>query len=334
MALRIAYIGAGNFSTRYVFPQLAHHDVELVAICDLDEAKAEQAQRRFGFRETYRDFRDMLDGVNPDAVFCVGGPKVHHPVGIEVLNQGYPLYIQKPPAPTSAAVREMAEAAAAQGVVCHVGFNFRFAPAVQRAKSILQSEEFGQPLVGVFRYGLCSGATPAAYVIDQHCHLLDLARFLLGDVRALEVTRSGLPDARDYVAAVSFQSGAIGTLNFTSGQIIDKEFAYFEITGQGTFLYSHGGATLVWRRPGQSPWWTDPQPDHVIERGMYGEHVGLESLGYFGDIANFVAAVKAEEEDLSPIASTVGTMELCEEVLGQLEAGLSANQARGREEQS
>jgi myo-inositol 2-dehydrogenase/D-chiro-inositol 1-dehydrogenase len=292
--------------------------MELGAICDLDETKAERARRRFGFGETYTDFREMLETEKPDAVFCVGGPKVHHSVGIEVLKRGYPLYVQKPPAPSSAAAREMAEAAASEEVVCHVGFNFRFAPAVQQAKSILRSEEFGQPLLGIFRYGLCAGRTAAAYVIDQHCHLLDLARFLLGDVRALQVTRSGLADARDYVAAVSFESGVVGTLNFTSGQIVDKEFCYFEITGQGTFLYSHGGASLVWRRACARRWWNDPQPDHVVERGMYGEHVGLEALGYFGDVANFVAAVNGDQEDLSPIGSTIGTMELCEEILGQL----------------
>ena len=43
----------------------------------------------------------------------------------------------------------------------------------------------------------------------------------------------------------------------------------------------------------------------------------LETFGYVSDVVNFVAAVKGEEEDIS----TIGTMELCEEILRQMELG-------------
>ena len=46
----------------------------------------------------------------------------------------------------------------------------------------------------------------------------------------------------------------------------------------------------------------------------------MPQLGYLGDVANFVAAVKGEEPDLAPIGSTVGTMELCEKALKQMES--------------
>src|SRR4051794_38179683 len=81
MSLKIAYIGAGGFSTRSIFPQLARHDVVLSAICDLDEDKAQLAARRFGFAAVYTDFRRMLERERPDAVFCVGGPQVHFKIG-------------------------------------------------------------------------------------------------------------------------------------------------------------------------------------------------------------------------------------------------------------
>ena len=160
----------------------------------------------------------------------------------------------------------------------------------------------------------------ADVVMDQHCHLFDLARFLMGDVKMAKAIRSSRShDARDYVVAVEFQSGAVGTLNFSSGQIAEKEFIYFEITGKGTFLHSHGCEKLMWYRPAKAPWWKEPQADYVFGRGVYGGQVTLETLGYVADVANFIAAVKGEAEDLSPIGSAVGTMELCEEVLRQIE---------------
>jgi predicted dehydrogenase len=324
MGLRIAYIGAGSFTNQYMFPQLAQHGLDLAAVCDLKEERALTAQRRYGFGEVYLDFRRMLERVKPQAVFCVGGPKVHHEVGMEVLDRGFPLYVQKPPALGGAATAEMAQLAARKGVVCHVGFNFRSAPAVRQAKRIIAGEEFGRPLMGMFRYGLCDGKTMADAVTDQHCHLADLARFLMGEVRSLTVVGSAVPDARDYVACVRFESGTVGTLNFTSGQIIDKEFVYFEVTGQRGFVYSHEGATLVWRRNGKPPWWKNPEPDHYFAHGFFGRHVTLETMGYIGDVANFVAAVKGEEKDVSPIGDTVGTMALCEEMLRQIGKGAEA----------
>jgi len=41
-------------------------------------------------------------------------------------------------------------------------------------------------------------------------------------------------------------------------------------------------------------------------------------MGYVGDVANYLAAVKGEEKDASPIRSAIGTMEFCEEVLRQM----------------
>jgi myo-inositol 2-dehydrogenase/D-chiro-inositol 1-dehydrogenase len=318
MSLRIAYIGAGSFTNSNMFPQLSQHGVELAAVCDLVEEKARAAQQRYGFKKVYTDFRRMLEDERPNAVFCVGGPKVHYEVGREVLDRGFPLYVQKSPAPTSAATREMADIAARKGVVCHVGFNIRHAPAVRQARNILQMPDFGTPLMGIFRYGLCYGKTMADVVMDQHCHLVDLARFILGDVASATVIKSGIPEARDYVVSLRFTSGAVGTLNFTSGQVIEKEFIYLEVTGRGTFLHCHGCTDLVWFRPMQGTWWKDPQPDHCLRHGFYGRQVTLETLGYLGDVSNFLAAVKGEAPDLSPVASTVGTMELCEEILQQM----------------
>jgi myo-inositol 2-dehydrogenase/D-chiro-inositol 1-dehydrogenase len=303
-----------------MFPQLAQHKLELAAVCDLDEAKARTAQVKYGFAKAYTNFRAMLDAEKPQAVFCVGGPKVHYEVGMEVLDRGYPLYVQKSPAPSSQDTRRMAELAAKRNVLCHVGFNFRSAPAVSQARGNMRMPEFGRPLMGIFRYGLCFGNTVRDVVMDQHCHLVDLALFLMGPIARINVMKSPILAARDYVCAVQFQSGSVGTLNFTSGQIVEKEFTYFEITGEGTLQYSHD-FNLMWRRPVKGSWWQDPQADHVLGRGWYGSRAAEQTLGYLGDVANFAAAVAGASQDISPVSSTVHTMEVCEEIVRQLEEG-------------
>ena len=309
--LRIAHIGAGAFSNGYIFPQLEYHNARLVALCDLVRAKAEAAARRYGFEAVYVDFREMLEAERPDAVVCIGGPQVHYEVGKEVLQRGFPLYVQKSPAPTAEATREMAETAKKAGVVCHVGFNIRSAEALLRAREIVARDEFGPVALVVVRYGLVSGRTLQDAVMDQHCHAFDLARQLGGEVREMAVQRGEVEGDRGYVVAVKFESGAVGTLNFTSGQIPSKEFLYFEVTGtDGHFLTCHD-FDLTYR--------SGAAPDEAYTVGNFaGRLRDLTWLGYVGDLGNFLDAVRGVAEDRAPIADTIETMELCEEAYRQL----------------
>lgn len=309
--LRIAHIGAGAFSNGYIFPQLAAHNVRLVAICDLIEEKAQAAAARYGFEHIRTDFRQMLEAEEPDAVVCIGGPEVHYEVGREVLERGFPLYVQKSPAPSSAATQELADLAAKAGVVCHVGFNIRSSEALLRAKEIMARDEFGPVTLVIVRYGLVSGKTLRDAVMDQHCHAFDLLRQLGGTVCELSVKRGEVKGDRGYVAAAKFGSGAVGSVNFTSGQMPANEFLYFEVTGtDGHFLTCHD-FDLTYR--------SATGPDEVHRVGNFaGRLRDLTWLGYVGDLANFLDAVRSAAEDRAPIGDTVATMKLCEEAYRQL----------------
>lgn len=311
--LRLAYIGAGGFTNAFMYPQLRSHPVELAAVCDLVEAKAQLAAAQYGFARVYTDFHRMLDEVRPEAVICVGGPQVHYEIGREVLAAGFPLYVQKSPALSAALTQELADFAAAQGVVCHVGFNLRQSEAVRRARELLQTPEFGPLTLAIVRYGLVSGPTLENAVMDQHCHAYDTLRRLAGEVTALDVRVANVPGKRGYVVAAELASGAVATLNFTSEQPWLQEFFYFELTGtNGHVVYSHD-FDLLYRQP--------DAPEQHWRRGVYtGDRVAdLRWLGYVPDVANFLAAVRGTEPDESPIADAVGTMKLCEEVYRQLQ---------------
>lgn len=309
--LRLAYIGAGGFTNAYMYPQLLLHDAQLVGVCDLVREKAELAARRYGFERVYTDFKQMLAETQPEAVICVGGPKVHYEVGRQVLELGYPLYVQKSPAPTAAQTQELADLAAEKGVVCHVGFNLRQSRAVSRSRQIITGEQFGPTTLVSVRYGLVMGATLRDAVMDQHCHGFDTLRHLGGGVRDLTVRGLEVEGQRGYAAVVTFESGAVGTIAFTPGQIIDREFMYFEVTGTGGQMITSHDFNLTYRQAGQA--------DEVHVPGNFsGLLSGLQWLGYVNDVASFLAAVRGEAEDPSPMSDAVGTMKLCEEAYRQL----------------
>jgi myo-inositol 2-dehydrogenase/D-chiro-inositol 1-dehydrogenase len=321
--LRIGYVGAGSFTNRFMYPQLAKHDIELVAVCDLDESRARRAQGQYGFAHVYTDFRRMCDEQRLDALFCVGGPQVHYHVGMEILDRGLPLYVQKSPAPTAAGTREMAELARRKGVVCHVGFNIRSSVAVARSRLLMAAPEFGRASLCIVRYGYIAGATIEEAVMDQNCHAVDTLRYLMGDVASLHAVPGSVVGLRHYVVAVTFVDGSVGTLNFTSEQG-GRDFFYFEVTGEkGHMLLSHH-FSLRYKQAGspQSP--LGPAPEQVFETAVWGGEDTLHWMGYVADVANYLAAVRGDEADRSPIASTVGTMETCEEIYRQLRARGSA----------
>jgi predicted dehydrogenase len=306
MPLRVSYIGAGGFSSRFIHPQLGRHGVVLSAICDLDEPRARYAATCYGFERVYTDFHEMLEREEPDAVFCVGPQAMQYAVGLEVLRAGFPLYVQKPAAISSEQTREMAEAAREAGVICHVGFNLRSAPAARRTREAILSGEFGTPTLGIFRYGLMSRPNWREAILDQHVHAIDLLLHLLGDWRAAQVTPILQEGTRGYVAGLALESGCAAALCTTHEMDAGDEFISFEITGRdGHAVFCHDG-DLRYHRPGAD--------DVMMRMGTWNQQRLIDWWGYFDDVASFFAAVRGEAEDICPIADTIRTMELGEEI--------------------
>ena len=307
--MKICYIGAGNFSNTFIYPQLARHGVELAAVCDLVEEKAQAAAAMYGFEQVYTDFEKMLDEQQPDAVFCIGAKNMHYTVGMKVIERGFPVYVQKPPAATTEQTREMAAMAEAKNTVCHVGFNMRSSGAVAMTKKLLEGDEFGAPTLMIYRYGLFMGETWWAGIHDQHCHAIDAMLYLLGDVASVHVEPMLEEGARGYVAVMVMESGAVASLNTTSEQDMRDEFVYFEVTGREQHcVISHDG-DLRYHRPDGS--------DICLRAGTYFPSRLLEHFGYVDDVTNFLAAARREEADRCPVGDTIRTMELVEEIYRQ-----------------
>jgi myo-inositol 2-dehydrogenase/D-chiro-inositol 1-dehydrogenase len=314
--VRAGFIGTGGFPNIFFFPQLSLHAVEPVAVCDIVEERAVDAQRRFGFAAAYTDFHEMLDSERLDAIFVAIGGQAHYEIARELLPRRIPLYLQKPPSSTSAQAAELTAFAAEHATLCHVGFNLRYSVAHRHAREIMESAAFGRVSLVLFRYGLMIPGTWRFAMAEQHVHAFDSLLFLGGPVTEVRAMPGLTDGARSYAALLKFESGAVGALSFTSGQSDSKEFTYFEVTGENqNFLTCHD-FDLVYRRGGAGA------ADEVYTRGNYGHLPNLHWLGYHDDVANFLAAIRGLEDDRSPVATTVATMALCEEVYKQLrEAG-------------
>jgi len=107
-----------------------------------DEAALADAADRLGFDRTATDWTDVVDDV--DVFYDLGPNHLHAEPSIAALEAGTPVLCEKPLARDVAEAEPMAEAAAAAGVPAATAFNYRFVPAIQYAKGLIEDGELGE----------------------------------------------------------------------------------------------------------------------------------------------------------------------------------------------
>ena len=193
--IRIAMVGCGFFAQNHLhaWHHLRESGVELVAVCDVDKIKADEAAKTFA-ASAYYSIENMLDVVKPDAVDIATRMETHKALFALLAERSISSIIQKPLAPSWQECMDIAHMAFKHGVFLAIHENFRFQAPMRRIKEIIKSGEIGAPSWAhlSFRTGYDVYRTqPYFYtedrlaVLDVGVHLLDLARFFLGEVKHL-----------------------------------------------------------------------------------------------------------------------------------------------------
>jgi phosphoglycerate dehydrogenase-like enzyme/predicted dehydrogenase len=123
-------VGAGPAAVSMHLPALAalrdRGKMVLALICDLDHARAADAQARFGFLEKTGEAVAALERQDIDAVYIFGSAQLHYSLGLAALERGKHLFVEKPIAPSFTQACEMADAARNHGRIAVGGHNRRF----------------------------------------------------------------------------------------------------------------------------------------------------------------------------------------------------------------
>jgi len=262
-ALRVGFIGCGRHATKMLYPSLHLAQMELVAVCDLDEAKAQRNAHWFGAERFYTDHRRMLDEKRLDAVLICTGPASHAALALDCIERGLPIFVEKPPALNLDQVERLRERSEALAVPVMVGTMKRHALIYRRMKEVIESSDFG-PISAVqakMAVGWKNG-NGFALLLDVGIHLIDLLRFLVGDVTEVvhrKYERNGTHIS--YAILLTFASGAVGSLFVSDQHQWMRANERVEITGDGQFViadnlvrlahYHPNGEVVVWE-PGQS----------------------------------------------------------------------------------
>ena len=233
----------------------------LVAICGRTEKAVADAARRFGYEKYYTDWRDLVKDDEIELVDNGLPNNMHAAPMIVAAEAGKHILCEKPLAMNAEEAREMYEAAEKVGVKHMVGFNYRFVPALTLARKLIEEGYLGKilqyravylqewimnpdfPLVWRLRKDVAASGA----IGDLGAHILDLARFLVGDVESVcgmtktfieerplpeDPAKRGKVDVDDaFIAMLRFKNGAIGNVEasrFCAGR---KNFERIEIHG-------------------------------------------------------------------------------------------------------
>ena len=136
-ALRVAFIGAGNYASSMLLPHLVGRpDVELAQVVTNSALSASNAKRKFGFTSASTDVMAMLEDPHVDAVFVLTRHSSHAELVCQALEAGKAVFVEKPLALTEAELSEVLRTVETTGNDrLHVGFNRRFAPLLVEARA-------------------------------------------------------------------------------------------------------------------------------------------------------------------------------------------------------
>lgn len=141
---RVATIGAGAIVQRGHIPNFqAVPNAEVVAVCDVNLARAQEAAQATGVSNAYSDYKEMLAAEKPDIVVVATPNIFHKPMSIDALRAGANVLCEKPLALSSADAQEMYDVADEMGKLLAVGTHYRYSNPVQVAKQQVDAGFFG-----------------------------------------------------------------------------------------------------------------------------------------------------------------------------------------------
>ncbi|CAG0944134.1 myo-inositol 2-dehydrogenase / D-chiro-inositol 1-dehydrogenase [Anaerolineae bacterium] len=333
--LRIAVIGAGILGSRHARVFAEQPDAELVAVVDVNPARAEIAES-FGAK-FYADISTMLANENVDALAIATPDHLHRDPVIAALNAGKHVFVEKPLATTLADARELAAVSAKSKRVVMVNYSQRFVTDHLWIKRALDDGMIGKPQIvisvkfdtisvptGMIR----SWSAQTSPIFFMSSHDLDLTYWFLNR-KPIEVfahaTRGtldaqGIPVHDGLNALIQFDGGI--TTNFHSSWIHPNTYprvadGYLQIIGSdGALMYNNRTRTveLFNSKGGQKVEFT----------GLHtADEVGGKITGAFTEsVRHFITCIREQREPQTSPQNTLIVTETQAAVIESLKIGL------------
>jgi len=234
----VGFIGSGNYASAVLIPAFKVAGARLKTVASLSGTSGIHAARKFKFEAATTDLDSVFNDQDVDAIVIATRHDSHARLVCQALAAGKHVFVEKPLAQTLQGLSEI-EAAyrkasldplgtsrAKAAFMVMVGFNRRFAPQVQKIKSLLVGVK--EPCAFVMTVN--AGAVPTDHwtqdatvgggrILGEACHFIDLLRFLADSpIRGFQAVSAGktrVAGAQDRVGILlRFDDGSFGTIHY------------------------------------------------------------------------------------------------------------------------
>ncbi len=226
--LNVGIIGAGRIgqvhakSITYHIPQ-----AKIVAISDIYYEGAEKVAESLGIPNAYKDYHEILNNPEIDAVLICSSTDTHADIAVEAAEAGKHIFCEKPVDLTVAKIKKVIAAVEKAGVKLQIGFNRRYDHNFAEIKRLANDGKLGKlqtikitsrdPEPPSIDYVKVSGGI----FLDMTVHDFDMARFIGGEVEevyanAAVTVDEAIGEAGDVdtaLIALKFKNGAIGVID-------------------------------------------------------------------------------------------------------------------------
>lgn len=203
----------------------------LVSLAGRDEAQLAETQRRFGFERVTTDWRELVDDPGVQLFENLGPNALHAQPTIAAAQAGRHVLCEKPLGLDGDESHAMWVAVHEAGVEHLCAFNYRFVPAIRRARELLEAGDLGEihhvrarylqswgpTREGVWRFDVQQAGSGA--LGDLGAHIVDLVRYLAGEIETVSAVTTTFAEGRTvddaFAAAITLAAGATGTLEAT-----------------------------------------------------------------------------------------------------------------------
>jgi predicted dehydrogenase len=233
---------------------------KLIAIIGRNAEAAEAAAVRYGYETYYTDWRQILNDDRIQLFDNGGSNDIHAEPCIAAARVGKHILCEKPLARSAKEAATMLDAVTKAGVKHMTAFNYRFVPAIRQVRNLIEKGMLGE--IYHFRavylqewiadpnfamvWRLDKNVAGSGALGDLGAHIIDLARFLVGEPRRVSAMTKTFVKNRPnadgigmgevtvddaFEALFDFENGAVGTLEasrFCPGR---KNYNSFEING-------------------------------------------------------------------------------------------------------
>lgn len=308
--VKVGIIGCGKIARVHAQSLVNLAEAEFIAVCDMDEARAQMFAAEFGVPHVFSDMQAMLRAGLVEAVMCCTPHPIHERVVVAAAEAGVHVLCEKPMAITLDEADRMIAATDRAGVALGVIFQRRWWPAAQRIRAAIDDGRLGKLTLGecavkIWRPQEYFASDPwrgkwategGGVLMNQAVHAIDQFAWFMGKpvevVGRFATLRHGdYIDVEDTaVATVVFESGALGTIQAAS--TFQPGFG-FRVGVHG----DNGAAVSVWERnegeQGVTDVWTIQGEEDRVAGWLADEQDGLGFPGFHElQIRDFLQAIR------------------------------------------